>query len=199
MEKKAITNFPIDDLIARRWSSRAFDPEKMLSREQIISLCEAGRWAPSCFGDEPWKFIICDKSINPHSWEKLFACINEWNQRWVKNAPLLILALSDTKFRNGDENKWGQFDTGAASENIYLQAVSLGLIAHPIAGFDYEKVRKEFAIPDQYIINAIIVIGYPGKVDILEADLQELELKPRFRRAFETNFFDGSLDKKFVL
>jgi len=64
LEKPAITQAPIHDLLAKRWSSRAFDKNKMLSRQDITSLLEAARWSPSCYGDEPWRFVVCDKANN---------------------------------------------------------------------------------------------------------------------------------------
>ena len=65
MDKKADTNFPIHYLLANRWSPRSFDPEYILEDQQINSLMEAARWAPSCRGEQPWKFILFNKSDAP--------------------------------------------------------------------------------------------------------------------------------------
>jgi nitroreductase len=200
LKKLAITSQPINSVIAERWSCRAFDINKPVSREQIISICEAGRWAPSCFGDEPWRFIVWDKNHNIELFEKAYDCVGEWNQRWVKNVPVLLVACADSKFRRkGEPNYWGQFDTGAASMNIYLQAVTLGLMAHPFAGFDKDKLRNEFNIPEQFDIMAMIAIGYQAEPDVLEDEKQKAtELGERSRRPIGTEFFDCEWEKGII-
>ena len=87
--KKINTNAPIHELISARWSGRAYDPNRMLSRQQIISLLEAARWAPSCYGYQPWRYIVCDKASNESSWSKALECLAEGNQVWAKNASVL--------------------------------------------------------------------------------------------------------------
>ncbi len=191
MEKLAKTSVKINELLAKRWSARAFDPNRPVEGWKIVSLCEAARWAPSCGGDEPWRFIIWDKNISQDDFMKAFETLDEGNQKWVKNAQVLIAAIADTKWRNdrSKSNKWGPFDTGAAAMSIYLQAFDLGLYAHPMAGFDPEKLQREFAIPSDYEPYAIIAIGYPGNTDQLEPTYQEREVAERKRRPLEDNFF----------
>ena len=193
MKKLAITSQPINQIIAERWSCRAFDINKIVTREQIISICEAGRWAPSCNGDEPWRFIIWDINHNKLAHENAFNCLGVWNQKWVKNAPVLLVASANSKFRkDGKPNRWGQFDSGAASMNIYLQAVTLGLMAHPMGGFDKEQLRNEFNIPEQFEIMAMIAIGYQAEAKVIEDEKQGAnELKERERKPIGTEFFDS--------
>ncbi|MCL5990790.1 MAG: nitroreductase family protein [Bacteroidetes bacterium] len=200
MKKLAITSLPINSVIAERWSCRAYDVNKKVTREQIISICEAGRWAPSCNGDEPWRFIVWDKFHNKELFDKAYNCVGEWNQRWVKNVPVLLVACADTKFRrNGEPNYWRQFDTGAASMNIYLQAVTLGLMAHPFAGFDRDKIRMEFNIPEQFDIMAMIAIGYQAEADVLDDEKQRAnELKERERKPIGTEFFDSEWENAIM-
>lgn len=194
--KTATSSTAIHDILNRRWSGRAFDASKAVSREQILSLLEAARWAPSCFGDEPWRFIVWDRNSDPVAWEKAFACLGEWNQDWVKNAPVLLLATANSVFRkNGKPNAWGQYDTGAASENLCLQAVAQGLMAHQMGGFDADMVRREFGIPEQFTCMAMIAVGYQGEETVLNDELRELELAPRNRSALGDNFFDGYWEK----
>ncbi|MFZ5594921.1 MAG: nitroreductase family protein [Pseudomonadota bacterium] len=192
-DKSAKTQAPIHDLIARRWSGRAFDASKPVSREQILSLLEAARWAPSCYGDEPWRFIVWDKNSDAASWLAAFECLGEFNQQWVKNAPVLILATAASTFRhNGKPNRWGQYDTGAAAENLCLQATAQGLMAHQMGGFDVEKTRKSFNIPLEYECMAMIAAGHPAAADVLEGDLKARELAERARCPLEERFFEGA-------
>ena len=60
--KRAQTSVKIDELIAARWSPRAFDNKHVVTREKVITLLEAARWAPSCLNDQPWRFLVCDKA-----------------------------------------------------------------------------------------------------------------------------------------
>lgn len=191
--KSATTAMPIHDIITKRWSCRAFEADKPVSHDQVISLVEAARWAPSCFGDEPWRFIVWNRNRDAAAWQKAFDCLVEWNQNWVKNAPVLVLVTANSVFRkNGKLNAWGQYDTGAAAENFCLQAVSLGLMAHQMGGFDADRVRREFAIPEQFSCMAMIAVGYQGEEIVLNDELKELELAPRERTPLGAHFFDGA-------
>ena len=193
VNKLAITSTPIHELIAARWSPRAFNQAKSVPYDLIRALLEAARWAPSCFGDEPWRYLLWDKSRDASAWGKAFNCLAEANQMWVKHAPVLLCACADSVFRhNGQPNRWAQYDTGAASENLVLQAHALGLIAHQMGGFDVEKIRLAFNIPQQFMPMAMIAVGYQAKESVLEDPAQlAKEIAPRSRQPLETRFFEG--------
>jgi nitroreductase len=193
--KKTETKTTVHDLITSRWSGRAYDSEKLLSREQIISLIEAARWAPSCFGDQPWRFVVFDKASNKANWDKALDCLSEGNQSWAKNAPLLLLTCADSIMsKNGNPNRWGQYDTGAASENLSLQATALGLMVHQMGGFDSDKARSEFNIPEQFTPMAMISVGYQLAESDIPDEIKEREYSERARNPIEKNFFEGSWD-----
>lgn len=199
MLKPAITQVPIDQTIANRWSGRAYDPSKAVSQEQTIALLEAARWAPSCYGDEPWRFVVWDKNLDAEAWQQAFDCIVPGNQSWVKDAPLLFLVAADSLFNhNGKENRWGQYDTGAAAENLCLQAASMGLMAHQMGGFDPSKARQTFDIPVQYTLMAMISVGYPADISSLSGEVLDREKAPRKRRALGELFFSGTWGKPVV-
>ncbi len=190
--KKIDTNASIHELIASRWSGRAYDPDKPVTREQITSLIEAARWAPSCYGDQPWRFIIFDKTTSSTDWENALSCLAEGNREWARNAPLLLLACSDSILsQNGNPNRWGQYDTGAASENLCLQATALGLMVHQMGGYDADKATELFNIPKQYTPMAMIAVGYQLPENEIPEDMKEREHNPRNRNALEENFFEG--------
>ena len=192
-EKKAQTSVAIHELIAKRWSPRAFDKTKQIERRQILALLEAARWAPSCYGDEPWRYLLWDRHRDSASWQKAFECLSEGNRVWVQNAPLLLASIAGSQFaHNAKPNRWGQHDTGAASENLVLQAVALGLVAHQMGGFDADKLREEFAIPAGYTPMAMIAVGYQADTDILKGQIKDRELAPRARRPLGEKFFEGA-------
>ena len=192
MKKPALTDTPIHDLIAARWSGRAYDPAQAVSREQTLSLLEAARWAPSCFGDQPWRFVVWNKATDAAGWQAAFDTLSPGNQGWVKDAPLLVLACADSLFNhNGQPNRWAQYDTGAAVENLCLQAEALGLMAHQMGGFDAERVRALAGVPERYTLMAMISVGAPGDPDRLGPEAVEREHAPRKRRPLAELFFGG--------
>lgn len=199
MQKPATTKAKIDTTIAARWSPRAFDDNKSVTQEQIITLLEAARWAPSCFGDQPWRFVVFDKVTDKASWQSAFDCLAETNQTWVKNTSLLILACADSLFgHNQKPNRWGQYDTGAAAENLCLEATNMGLAAHQMGGFNADAAREKFNIPEQYTLMAMIAVGYQADVNQLSEELKERELAPRKRKELGELFFSGMWDKPVV-
>lgn len=191
-ERKAVTSVPIHDLLASRWSPRAYAAGKTVSREQLAALLEAGRWAPSCNGDEPWRYLVWDRSRDPQGWQKAFDCLSGGNQKWVKNVPLLMLSCAGSVFaHNGKPNRWTQHDVGAASLSMALQAVALGLVAHQMGGFDVEKARAAFDIPAEYTPMAMIAVGYQAEPDVLDEETRAKEMRPRARKPIGERFFEG--------
>lgn len=192
IQKPADTEQDIDTLLAERWSGRAYDPDLEVSEEHIVALTEAARWAPSCSGEEPWRYLICNKFTDKAAWDKAFDSLMPGNQTWAQHAPLLILAASATEFREKDkDNPWVGHDTGAASLSLCLQATSLGLMSHQMGGYDPDKMRAAFNIPDNIRLWSMIAIGHPAPLDSLTEEQMERELKPRQRRPLSEQFFRG--------
>lgn len=199
MQKPAITQQPIHELIANRWSGRAYDAGKLVTKDQLVSLLEAARWAPSCFGDQPWRYVVCNKAENLQAWQAAFDCLVPGNQSWAINAPVLLLICADTLFsHNQKPNKWGPYDTGAATENLCLQATALGLMAHQMGGFDADKARAAFKVPEQYHILPMVAVGYQATVESLSGEVKERELAERSRKPLGELFFNGVWDAPIV-
>lgn len=190
--KPAITSVKIHDIIQARWSPRAFDAAKPVSHADLLALLEATRWASSCFNDQPWRFVVCDKSTNPQSWENAFAILADRNKLWAKNAPLLMLAVAMQNFNhNGSPNRWAGYDTGAACANLSLQATALGLVVHQMGGFNAEQSREVFNLPEDCTPMAMMAIGYQADVEVLEEDFKAGELGARSRAALQDRFYAG--------
>lgn len=196
LKKPAITQVPIADLIALRWSPRAIDPQKPLERDHLLALLEAARWAPSCYGDQPWRYLFWDRFQDPTAWQQAFECLAEGNQIWVKNAPVLLLSVAVPHFgHNSKPNRWAAHDTGAASENLCLQATALGLVAHQMGGFDADHIRARFDIPADHQCMAMIAVGHPAPAESLPQDLLNKERAARQRRPLEEILFQGHWGK----
>lgn len=198
-DRKAQTSVPIHDLMTRRWSPRAYDASKPVSRQQLQTLLEAGRWAPSCNGDEPWRYLVWDRRRDPEGFQKAFDCLSENNRKWVKNVPLLMLSCAGSNFQaTGKPNRYTQHDTGAASVCIALQAAALGLVVHQMGGYDAEKARAAFSIPAEYTPMAMIAVGYEAaSPDILDEETKAKEMRPRRRQPLAERFFEGGWGKGF--
>ena len=190
MEKPAHIQFPIHELVARRWSPRAFD-ERPIGADLLRTLFEAARWAPSSNNEQPWRFIVACKD-HKEDWDRLFDCLLEGNKRWAFRAPVLLLSVASLNFEDdGAPNRHAFHDTGLAAENLVLQATASGLAAHQMAGFDVEKARTDLRIPAGYEPVAMIAVGYPGDPALLPERLRERELRPRSRRPIEEWIFCG--------
>lgn len=191
-EKKAQTRVPINELLARRWSGRGFDPSRQISRQHVTALLEAARWTPSCYGEEPWRYIVCDKATNETAWRNAFVCFGQGNQIWAVNTPLFLLTVSNTILENnGLANQWGKYDTGAASMSLCIQATELGLMVHQMGGFDAEMARQKFNIPDQYDPMSMLAIGYQLPLESIPEELRAREMSDRRRNPLTENFFEG--------
>ncbi|TKB64501.1 MAG: nitroreductase [Nitrospira sp.] len=181
MDQQGHTQFPIHELLARRWSPRAFD-ERLVAADTLRTLFEAARWAPSSNNEQPWRFIVATKD-HETEWNRLVACLVEGNRTWAARAPVLVLSVASMSFEvNGKPNRHAFHDTGLATENLILQAAVHGLMARQMAGFDMEKARADRGIPSGYEPVTMIAIGYPGDPDSLPERLRERELQPRSRR-----------------
>jgi nitroreductase len=198
LEKRAQTKVSIHEIIAKRWSPCAFDSHKNIKREELTALLEAARWAPSCYGDQPWRYILCDKKNNLTAWVKLLSCLADANQVWAKNAPLLILVTCINNFsHNGRANRWANYDTGASVENLKLQAVSMGLVAHSMGGFDTTRVGEVFNIPPDFTAMTVVAVGYQAEPSVLDEQMKERELKERERLPLNKLFFEGDWKNPF--
>lgn len=195
-QKTATTSVKIHDIIQARWSPRAFAADKPVSHADLLALLEAARWASSCFNDQPWRFVVCDKSTDAQSWEKAFAILAEKNKLWAKNAPVLILAVAMQNFNhNGSPNRWAVYDTGAACANLSLQATALGLVVHQMGGFDAEKARAVFNLPSDCTPMAMMAVGYQADVEVLDEDFKASELAARSRATLQERFYAGAWGK----
>lgn len=180
MPKSAEIHYPINELIQKRRSIRAFNPE-LIEQEKINSLFEATRWAPSSTNEQPWVFIYATKD-QPDLWNKMFEALNEGNQIWAKDAPLLIMSLARKEFTRYDgPNAHALYDLGGANAFLSLQAVDLGLQVRQMAGYNEAVARQNLNIPDEFIMGVFIAVGYPGDPAILPDKLRKRESAPRER------------------
>ena len=167
--------------IKARWSPRAFSSDPV-TREELMALIEAARYAPSCFNEQPWRFLIADDDVRL---EKMRRVLTDSNREWAGKAPVLILVLSVKVFADkGSENRWHLFDAGTAWGFLSLEAQRRRLITHAMGGFSARRAREEFDIPEELDVITVIAVGHPGDLDGLSPANRALEF-PQSRKAAE--------------
>lgn len=170
---------PIEKLFVARWSPRAMTGQP-LSEADIHKLFEAGRWAPSSYNEQEWRFLYARRDT-PH-WQTFFDLLVEGNQAWCKNAGLLVVILAKKTFtQNGKPNPVHLFDVGAAFENIALQGSLMNLVVHGMQGFDFAQARTALRVPDDFDVAAMFAAGHPAPLETLPEPLRSRE-KPSDRK-----------------
>jgi nitroreductase len=190
--KSRKADYPSEKIFLKRWSPRAMSG-KPISDDQLHTLFEAARWAPSTYNEQEWRYLYSRNGDS--AWNSFFDLLMPANQAWCNNAAVLIVILSKKTFtRTGKPNPVHTFDTGASFENLALQGAVMGLVVHGMAGFDRDKARIILNVPDDFAVEAMVAIGQPGDPDQLPAELREREMpsdrKPirEFARAGKFSF-----------
>jgi nitroreductase len=192
VEKVRSSEYSVHPLILYRWSPRSMTGEEMAEKE-LMALFDAARWAPSSYNAQPWSFLYARR--NSPSWPLFFNLMIEFNQGWAKNASALVLVISAKEFEhNKKPAHTHSFDTGAAWMAMALEGAWRGYVLHGMEGFDYEKARKDLAIPDNYQVEALIAIGKRAPITQLPPELQKREA-PSMRKPVEEIAIEGKFKK----
>lgn len=189
VRKPAETSVPVSQAVAERWSPRAFDATAEVSPQELTTLLEAARWAPSFGNTQPARYLVGRRG-DP-TFTRILAALNTGNQAWAFRAGVLLVGVMVTTNEKG-EVPYAEYGLGLASENLVLQAVELGLIAHQMAGFSADAVRSSFGLPDAAVPRVAIAVGHAAEAAVLEDERRiERELKPRQRIPLSEFAFSG--------
>jgi nitroreductase len=172
-----VADHPAHPQFLSRWSPRAYTNDEM-SEQELLTILEAARWAPSSYNSQPWRFVFARRGT-PH-WDRLVGLLNEFNRSWAANASALVIVLSKTTFTPPGASDpvsmpTHSFDAGAAWAYLALQASLSGWHAHGMAGFDKEKTRIELGVPAEFAIEAAVAIGKIGDKAMLPEGLRSKE------------------------
>jgi nitroreductase len=176
----------LHELIRDRWSPRQFI-DRPVEPAKMVRLFEAARWAASCFNEQPWRFVVATRD-QPADFARILGLLSEKNQQWAGGAWALGFSAGKRTFsHNGAPDRFGLYDTGAASATMAIEATGLGLRVHFMGGFDAERARAEFNVPDDFDIGAAFAIGY----------IDESATKPgaRSRKPLAETVFEGDWGK----
>ncbi len=184
-----MTAVPILEVLAERWSPRAFTPQ-LVEHVKLLALVEAFRWAPSSMNEQPWYLLVAAKD-DAEGFAKMLGCLVDANQAWAKNAPLLMITLAKATFnRNGNVNRTALHDTGIALMALFVQATALGLQAHGMGGIHLDKIREVYGLPADVEAVAGVVVGYAASAEVLEEPMRSRETAPRTRKPLSEFVFD---------
>jgi nitroreductase len=183
------SDYEVNDIFLKRHSPRALSGET-ITKEELMTLFEAARWAPSSYNAQPWRFIYAMRDTP--EFEKLYSFLIDFNKTWCIRASALIVVISKKTFEyNGKENINHSSDTGAAWENLALQAETMNLVAHGMNGFDYTQAKTELGIPDDYQVEMMIAVGKHGNMEDLPEDMRVGE-KPNNRKPISEIVFENA-------
>jgi nitroreductase len=149
----------LHELIRTRWSPSAFSA-RPVEPEKLRSMFEAASWAASCFNEQPWRFVFATKA-EPEQFQRVLGLLVDRNQQWAKTAYALGFSTGKKTFtHNGAPDRFGLYDTGAAMANLAIEGTAQGVRTHFMGGFDAQRARSEFHVPDDFEIGAAFAIGY---------------------------------------
>src|SRR5437867_1118937 len=189
--KKALTDYPIQEFLAQRWSPYGF-ADRPVAQADLCSLFEAARWAPSSYNEQPWTYLVATKE-DPEEFGRLLSCLVEGNQAWAKAAPVLALGCTSLNFaRTGQPNAAAVHDLGLAAANLCLEATARALSVHQMIGILPDRARELFRIPEGVRPVTGLAIGYAADPDTLPEKFRERDLTPRRRKALAEFVFGGA-------
>ncbi|WKG03145.1 nitroreductase family protein [Mycolicibacterium sp. HK-90] len=185
--RSAATSVPIHPDLAARWSPRAFDPDAVITADQLTAVLEAARWAASWGHRQPVRFVVGTRG--DETFTTLTGLLKRGNS-YAHAASALILVGAD----EGEDERtalYAAVDAGAAIAQLTVEAVSRGLVVHPMAGFDVEGARSAFGIPDGVRPLAVVAVGTLGDYAEVDEAIVERDSRPRDRLPLEQIAFHG--------
>lgn len=169
---------PIESIFIDRWSPKSFTGEP-LTEQQIASLFEAARWAPSASNRQPWEFLY---AVDGPEREIFNSLLNEGNLRWAPKAGMITIVTARKVADDGRPIRTAQFDTGAAWMSLALQARALGLTTRAMGGIKIDDVYEKLSISrETHEVVCAIAVGKQAPASDLLEELQSGE-KPNDRK-----------------
>lgn len=182
-------NYDIMPEMKTRYALKHWIQEE-IGRNALLPIFEAARYAPSCFNEQPERYIVADNGDHAQDHATLADCLAPGNA-YAKDAPVLILVLAKRTFTlNGKENAWARFDTGTATGFMQLEAVRRGFGVHCMAGFDAKKAREAFDIAEDLDIVCMVALGRPAPLDTL-TEAQQAQERPGNRNVLDSFILNG--------
>lgn len=187
VKKAAQTKVPIHPDIAARWSPRMFDPDAVLDDEQLIAVLEAARWAATWGHRQPVRFIVGRRG--DETFTKITGLLKRGNTYAHAAGALIMVCIEE-----GEDDRTARYaavDAGAAIAQLTIEAVSRGLVAHPMAGFNADGAAEEFGIPEGVRAVAVVAVGSLGDYANAPQAIVERDAQGRQRLPLDAVAFAG--------
>lgn len=181
--RAAQTDHPVLDVLAARWSPRAFDAETPIDEAKLSSALEAARWSPSAGNSQPWRYIVARRGTAVH--QGIHASLMGFNQAWAGNAAVLIVAVAEVAAEDGTPISHAVYDLGQSVAHLSVQAHHDGLAVHQMSGFVADQVREVAGLDERFTPITVLALGEFGDASTLPEVLQERESAPRVRRPID--------------
>lgn len=159
MSKTPETSAPLTDLLEKRWSPRSYDETHEISDNELLSILEAGRWAPSSSNGQPWRFSVAKRGTPLHA--EVVERLTGFNQAWAPNASALIV-VSTKLGEDGQSHKGNHYDCGLAVAMMSIQAQALGLHTHQMGGILRDQLHASLGLSSDL---EVVVVMSVGKMD----------------------------------
>ncbi len=181
---------PVIDPIAKRWSPRAYS-SRSVEPEKLLTVLEAARWSASSYNEQPWRFIVARKET-PEAFQKMVSVANDWNQTWLRLAPVLVLTVAKKTFsHSGNANKHAWHDVGQAVATLGLEAAQHDLYIHQMAGIHADKAKELYNVPADFEVVTLFTLGYVGDLNDLPEEFHKGEQRVRARKTLAELVFEN--------
>lgn len=173
----------LDTQFLERWSPRDLLDEP-ISHEDLMTIFEAARFAPSSYNEQPWRFVYAQNEGDLARFRELLVEGNAW----AKTAPVLIILFAKRNFSMNDSpNRTAAFDAGSAWMSLALQARKLGYFAHAMVGYDQkESYLRASVSEDEYESVCMIALAKRNE----NGDMDE---SPNGRKELQDIVFESSM------
>jgi nitroreductase len=187
--KTAVTSAPILPVLADRWSPRSYDPSYKLTQHELLSILEAGRWAPSANNAQPTRYSVIEHGSALH--EQIVGTLAGWNSAWAGNASAIILVSAEVTKADGSANEFAIYDAGQAVAHLTVQAHELGLHVHQMAGLNKAQAAEILGLPANLELVVSLTVGKIAPAELLPEPLFEREVAPRVRKDLDEIVLHG--------
>lgn len=181
--RHADTDAPLITALVERWSPRAYDPAAELSDDDVRTMLEAARWAPSANNVQPWRFIVARRGTE--AFTTVHDALMGFNQAWADSAAALVVNIAEVADEAGKPRPWAKYDLGQAVAHMSVQAQHDGLHTHQMGGFDAARLAEAFGLREGLEVVSITAVGKVGDASALPEPLREREVAPRSRKPLD--------------
>ena len=180
------------EAIARRRTTRRFDPNRSLNDDVLTRILKLATMAPSADDLQPWRFVVVRSRRNR---ERLRACVFGRIEVVEASAAVIVLgylnaattdleamlserlkrgaispqeaaearAVVPRTARIGDRTLWATRSAMRAATTLIIAAEGLGVASATIEPIDEPRLRADFGIPDDHVPCGVVALGFAAE------------------------------------